>query len=154
MTTDLNHLPGYIVGNAVIGDLFERAFDEPYGEAAVEDLTKSPATWSMVAVTERDGADMPVGFIIGMTAADTSEIYSIGVPPEYRGRGYAKNMLQRAFATCRTAGAETMFLEVAADNGQAIGLYRRVGFEQKGLRKNYYRRGRNRIDALVMGRNL
>ncbi len=154
MTDGLKIVSGKTVGNAVIGNLFERAFDEPYGEAAVDDLTKSPATWSLVALAGATEPGLPVGFIIGMTAADTSEIYSIGVPPEHRGQGIARDLLLAAIKACGSAGAETMFLEVAADNDPAVGLYRRVGFDRTGVRKNYYRRGDKRIDALVMNRKI
>jgi len=41
-----------------------------------------------------------------------------------------------------------MTLEVRESNWVAINLYRKYGFEQKGLRKAYY--ADNREDALIM----
>ena len=154
MSSLLRIVPGNELPTSVIGDLFERAFDEPYGTAAVTDLTKSPATWSLVGFAEPEGLDVPVGFVIGMKAADMAEIYSIGVPPEYRRKGYARALLANALEACSSDGAETVYLEVAADNGEAIRLYERSGFRQDGRRKNYYRRGNNRIDAIMMARGL
>jgi ribosomal-protein-alanine N-acetyltransferase len=43
-----------------------------------------------------------------------------------------------------------MVLEVAQDNGVAIALYRRAGFQVVGRRPNYYRRGGISIDADIM----
>lgn len=154
MSQNLQILPGNAVALAIIGDLFERAFDEPYGNTAVTDLTKSPATWSLVAFQMQNTINLPVGFIIGMTVADIAEIYSIGVPQEFRGRGFAKSLLERALQDCKIAGADNAFLEVAADNSSAIGLYRHAGFRQNGLRKDYYRRGRDRVDAMMMTKEL
>lgn len=154
MNHDLKFVPGDAVPLAVIGDLFERAFNEPYGAAAVSDLTTSPATWSLVAFQAQKNATLPVGFIIGMTVADIAEIYSIGVPQEVRGQGFAKSLLDKALQDCKAAGAESAFLEVAADNSAAIELYRHAGFTPNGRRKNYYRRGKDRVDAVMMAKEL
>jgi ribosomal-protein-alanine N-acetyltransferase len=46
-------------------------------------------------------------------------------------------------------------LEVAADNGAALRLYRRTNFTQAGRRKGYYARpGGEKVDALVLARAL
>ena len=50
--------------------------------------------------------------------------------------------------------AEAMFLEVAADNAPAIGLYQSAGFARVGLRKGYYPHPDGAKDALVMRRAL
>ena len=154
MTKTLKILPGQSVPVSVTGDLFERSFNEPFGAAAVADLTKSAATWSLVGVILENGLEKPVGFVIGMTVCDTSEIYSIGVIPEHRGQGFARALMEQAQAACAAAGAETVFLEVAADNEAAIGLYSRLGYQPNGRRKNYYRRGSDRIDAIMMAKTL
>ena len=55
----------------------------------------------------------------------------------------------------QTAGAEAMFLEVAADNAAAIALYAGAGgFVRVGARPGYYPRETGAIDALVMRRDL
>jgi ribosomal-protein-alanine N-acetyltransferase len=46
-------------------------------------------------------------------------------------------------------GAENAFLEVRVSNQAAIVLYERIGFQQVGLRKQYYPDGDGREDALV-----
>ncbi|MFX8246689.1 hypothetical protein ABTL56_19205, partial [Acinetobacter baumannii] len=53
------------------------------------------------------------------------------------------------------AGAEGLFLEVAADNEPAIALYRSAAFVPVGRRAGYYRRpGGAAMDALVLRRAL
>jgi len=45
----------------------------------------------------------------------------------------------------------TVFLEVRVGNGPAIGLYKKHGFVQLGVRKNYYQP--SGADALTMRRD-
>jgi ribosomal-protein-alanine N-acetyltransferase len=49
-------------------------------------------------------------------------------------------------------GAKTMTLEVRVTNHIAQSLYRKLGFQNGGLRKNYY--SDNQEDGLVMWVNL
>ncbi len=55
-------------------------------------------------------------------------IGGFGVAPEYRGQGYAKQILERVIAIARDGGLESIVLEVLRDNAPAIGLYRAGGF--------------------------
>ena len=48
---------------------------------------------------------------------------------------------------CTERGVETMNLEVKTTNAAAISLYKKMGFEQCGIRKKYYH---NRDDAMLM----
>jgi len=51
----------------------------------------------------------------------------------------------------RRRGGTRMFLEVAADNVAAIGLYELNGFEVTSRRRDYYAAG---LDAILMRRSL
>lgn len=137
-----------------MGKLFEAAFDEPYGAAAIGDLLKPPSAWALIAETAGTDAISPVGFLIASTAADEAEILSLGVSPGYRRKGTAIAMINYLLHHARAKGAEKFFLEVAADNTAAIELYRSAGFKRVGLRRNYYkRRGGTFIDALILRRD-
>lgn len=67
-----------------------------------------------------------------------AEIHTIGVHPDYQGRGVGRRLLEGLLRHADELRA-TVFLEVRTDNDVAIALYRRNGFEQVGLRRNYYR---------------
>jgi len=54
-----------------------------------------------------------------------------------------------AIAKVRAAGADFMTLEVRQSNVAAVTLYKKLGFEVLGTRKNYYTRPDE--DACVMG---
>ena len=58
--------------------------------------------------------------------------------------------MEASFRSLAGEGIKEIFLEVAVDNTHAINLYKRHGFQQVGLRPNYYVRGDVKTDALVM----
>jgi ribosomal-protein-alanine N-acetyltransferase len=101
----------------------------------------------------RDGTDIQA-LLIGRAIAGEAEVLTLAVDPLLRRRGAARALLEAAFAAARTAGAEAMFLEVAADNEAAIGLYEGAGFVRVGARPGYYQRPYGAIDALVMRHDL
>lgn len=75
------------------------------------------------------------------------EILNLAVDPDRRRRGVATRLLAAMLEDCRRRGVRTGFLEVKESNTAAIDLYRKFGFNQLGVRKNYY--PDTREDALV-----
>ena len=72
---------------------------------------------------------------------------------EAGGRAY-KLDARHALAQLAAVDVAAVHLEVAVDNGAALALYRRSGFEQVGRRRGYYDRGGVSVDALVLRRAL
>ena len=68
--------------------------------------------------------------------------------PEFRGRGIAKALLQELFRVGEARGAWVFLLEVRAGNQAAIRLYEGQGFQNMGLRRNFYEKPRE--DAVIM----
>jgi ribosomal-protein-alanine N-acetyltransferase len=62
--------------------------------------------------------------------------------------------MDAALAAAAAAGAERLFLEVAADNWQALGLYLSGDFTEVGRRANYYQRNGRGITALVLSKSV
>jgi ribosomal-protein-alanine N-acetyltransferase len=92
-----------------------------------------------------------VGFIAGDIRGEQrmAWIATIGVLPEYRGRGIGRALL----AACekQLAGVPSVRLNVRTSNKAAIGLYQSCGYERVGLWPTYYQDGE---DALVMEKRL
>lgn len=99
----------------------------------------------------RDAEVAPAGFILWRVAGDEAEVLTLLVLPPYRRTGLGARLLEGALVRVRGEGAQSFFLEVAADNEPAKALYSAQGFERVGLRPRYYR---NSIDALIMKRTL
>jgi len=81
------------------------------------------------------------GRIIGkirITLSDTEGfIYGFGVLPEHRGKGYGREILSYALNIIREKHIENIFLEVATENKNALGLYESCGFEEISV-MDYY----------------
>ncbi len=59
-------------------------------------------------------------------------IYGFGVLPEYRGRGYGRQLLARTIQTLLALGKKQIALEVATVNKNALSLYQSCGFKETG----------------------
>lgn len=94
------------------------------------------------------------GYIIVLVAAGECHVLNVCVDPDHQGQGYGRALLQHALSAAVDLGAEDALLEVRISNKTAIKLYESDGFEQVGLRKNYYPAGDAREDALVYRRQL
>jgi ribosomal protein S18 acetylase RimI-like enzyme len=64
-------------------------------------------------------------------------IYGFGVVPDYRRRGYGRQMLEEVIRTIRATSQQPIMLDVETDNTPAIGLYTSCGFRIKTT-YNYY----------------
>lgn len=82
-----------------------------------------------------------VGFVLVRVVLDEAEILTIAVRKDCRGRGYGRMLMTEALRRLSRAGAVACFLEVDGDNAPAVGLYRSLGFEIVGRRKDYYQAG-------------
>ena len=62
---------------------------------------------------------------------------NIAVHPEYRRRGIARQLTQRAMQHVRDRGAKDIWLHVEENNAAAIQLYRSLGFQDEALRSTW-----------------
>ena len=140
---------------ATMLDVMNRAFDPRYGEAwsgtqLIGALSLADA-WAELAFDD----DTAVGFALTRRSLDESELLLVAVVPERRGQGIGRRLLTSAAETAYDRGARVMFLEVRANNEQALHLYETAGFITVGYRKDYYLgRDNERFDAITMRRDL
>jgi [ribosomal protein S18]-alanine N-acetyltransferase len=79
---------------------------------------------------------------------DEAHVTNVAVLPEYRGYGIGKRLMASLILYAQQQGAEQMTLEVRVSNEVAQNMYRKFGFEAKGVRPNYYTESHE--DALIM----
>jgi ribosomal-protein-alanine N-acetyltransferase len=79
--------------------------------------------------------------------ADDAHIIAIAVHPDWRKQGLAEWLMLELVALAWSQGAQMVTLEMRAGNRAADALYRKLGFQEVGRRKRYYRD--NDEDALL-----
>jgi ribosomal-protein-alanine acetyltransferase len=90
-----------------------------------------------------------VAYIVYWQIRDDVQVNNVAVRPDHRGLGLGEAMMRYAIAKVRAAGAGFITLEVRQSNTTAVTLYKKLGFEILGTRKNYYTKPDE--DAHVMG---
>jgi len=93
-----------------------------------------------------------IGYCGVWIVIDEAHITNVAILPEFRGRKLGDAMMRKLMKVAQDMGAKTMSLEVRVTNYIAQSLYRKMGFQNGGIRKNYY--SDNLEDALVMWVNL
>lgn len=77
------------------------------------------------------GCREPVGMLRLDEGSNKVGIYGFGVLPDYRRRGYGRQMLEEAIRIIRAKSQKKIMLDVETDNTHAIRLYTSCGFEIK-----------------------
>jgi len=106
--------------------------------------------FAVYIVLEED--DKIIGYCGTWIVIDEAHVTNIAILPEYRGKKLGEALLTKLISTAREMGAKSMTLEVRVTNHVAQSLYRKFGFHNGGIRKNYY--SDNQEDALIMWVNL
>ncbi|MEK9199827.1 ribosomal protein S18-alanine N-acetyltransferase [Ureibacillus sp. 179-F W5.1 NHS] len=93
-----------------------------------------------------------VGFCGMWLVIDSAQITNVAVIDAARGQGIGEGLMREAMRIAKEHGVDVMSLEVRVSNNVAQNLYRKLGFQDGGIRKGYYTD--NQEDALVMWVNL
>lgn len=116
---------------------------EPWSRALFEEELALPGRTWWVA---HDMGTI-VGFAGGVLAGDTLDVLDVVVAQNRRRQGIGGRLVLRLAYDGHVLGAQSMTLEVWQKNDAARSLYESMGFEQVGLRKDYYGAGNH---ALIM----
>lgn len=79
-----------------------------------------------------------IGYVIFYYILDEGEIARIAVSPSYRRQGVAEQIFQALIAFCKEKNVERILLDVRVSNEPAIAFYKKAGFAEDGIRKNFY----------------
>jgi ribosomal-protein-alanine N-acetyltransferase len=91
--------------------------------------------------------------ILGFGAGE-AHLLNVCVRRDQQGLGHGRVLVMHMLEQARERGADMVFLEVRPSNLVAITLYRSLGFNEIGLRRNYYPSPTGHEDAQVMALDL
>lgn len=123
----------------------EESFATPWTHEIFEhEMTGNAYAHYVVAVQE----DEVIGHCGMWIVLDECHITNVAVRKRWRGNGIGEGLMRQAIALCKEMNVRLMTLEVRVTNHTAQNLYRKLGFQDGGIRKNYY--ADDHEDALVM----
>jgi ribosomal-protein-alanine N-acetyltransferase len=125
----------------------QEAYPTPWSRSMFASELAKPTSICLGAF---EGQDL-VGYVINSRYVDAWHVMNVAVAPEHQRRGVATALLERLFEVTRDDERRGYTLEVRVSNEDAIGLYEKLGFEPRGIRRGYYTD--NREDALIMWRD-
>ena len=126
-----------------VAQIEKECFSLPWSEASFEDSLAREDTVFLVC------EDLDVVGYIGMYLSfEEGEITNVAVTPSYRQRGCGNLLIQAIKEEAKAREAECVILEVRVSNAPAISLYKKHGFEEIGIRKNFYQNPSE--DAIIM----
>ena len=130
-------------------EIESRAYDFPWTQGIFRDcLRVGYCCWCY----EIDG--LIQGYGVMSVAAGESHILNISVRPESQRQGIGSKLMKHFLQLARRHDADTVMLEVRPSNKLAIKLYEKLGFNEIGVRRNYYPAHRGREDALLLALSL
>ncbi|MFP4082619.1 MAG: ribosomal protein S18-alanine N-acetyltransferase [Candidatus Aminicenantes bacterium] len=127
------------------------SFPNPwYKTTFIGEIHNRPISFAYVIVHQR--ANIILGYVILWHIKEGFQISNIAIHPDFRRRGIGEAVMQEVMDRMRREEAKFVTLEVRLSNTAALNMYKKLGFEILGIRKNYYHHPREH--ALLMGRSL
>ena len=105
--------------------------------------------FSYVFILEHN--DVIVGYYGFWVMFEECDITKVSIRKEFQGMKLSNILMEDCFSRVKALGCNKINLEVRTTNESAINLYKKHGFEDVIVRKNYY--GKNE-DALILSKIL
>lgn len=119
---------------AAVAALEEANFSRPWSYDA---FSKTLSDENYIVIIAKD-TDALLGYCVLLCTGEEADITNVCTAPAARGKGVATEMLTALMEAGYIRGVTEFFLEVRESNVPARALYTKLGFEEIGLRKNYY----------------
>ncbi len=128
-----------------------KSFPIPWPISSFEEELKNLLATYLVAKEE----EKIIAYIGMWFVMDECHIMNIAVLPEYRRQGIATSLINEMFKLCKEHETHYVMLEVRKENLSAQNLYKKFGFTEEVIRKEYYKNpDGTREDAIVMSKEL
>ena len=131
-----------------IAEMEKLCFSDPWSEKSVaSELNNRLSLWLVAMDGER-----VAGYVGSQSVLDEADMMNIAVHPDYRRQGIGRDLVLALAEALQKKGIRGLMLEVRQSNAPAIALYEQLGFQQVGMRPNYYRNPKE--NALILRKEL
>ena len=127
----------------------EKTFSDPWSRKSFEmEITENLLSTNIVAQYQ----EKIIGYAGMWTIIDEGHITNIAVDEEYKGKSVGNYLLMGLIKQCKNNEIYKITLEVRKSNMVAINLYKKHGFVEAGIRKDYYINEKE--DAIIMWKTI
>lgn len=112
----------------------QQSFSVPWSRPDMETCITKTSSLYVVAI---DGENV-VGYCGLWAVVDEGQINHVAVTQQERGKGIGTRLLETLIQEGIKQGLNAYTLEVRISNATAIALYKKMGFQEVGIRKHYY----------------
>ncbi len=119
----------------IMMELEKELFSVPWSEAMFSEEIKGHYAY----VLQKDENEEIIGYLSGWKLLDEFTITNIGITGNFQRMGFCTKLVKFIISKLLYEKCFKFTLEVRESNQKAIALYEKIGFEQIGLRGNYYR---------------
>ena len=133
----------------IVAGLEAAAFTTPWQASTFRSLLDRPG--AVLLVLEVPPLAV-AGYAVLWCIQDQGELANIAIVPELRDRRLGSHLLDRVLEIARSRGVESLYLEVRVSNLRARSMYASRGFEEIGVRRDYYEKPRE--DGRVLMKRL
>ena len=130
-------------------EIERRGYSHPWSEGVFRDCFRPD--YRLWALTDEGHL---LGYAVVANMVDEAHLLNLCVAPEGRRSGGGRLLLRHLIAQAAHDGMTQVLLEVRIGNQSAADLYRSEGFEQVGIRPQYYPASGGREAARVMALSL
>ncbi len=113
------------------------SFPDPWSVDSLWTFASDDTVRTLVTAKEKESGDL-VGYYALQYVLDEAEIAILAVAVKYRRQGVGRELIDEIKSFCKRKKITTLHLEVRSENEAAIHLYRAMGFEEVGRRRDYY----------------
>lgn len=134
---------------AQVAEIEKACFSIPWSMQGFADSMALPDTLYLVALEDGEIA----GYCGLFQSFDEADITNVAIREQSRGQGAAFAMLAELMRRGEERGITAFTLEVRVSNGAARRLYEKLGFEEVGIRPDFYEKPREAA-AIMWKRSL
>ena len=118
---------------SAVAEIEQISFSDPW---SVESLERMLGEQAMGLVALEDGKLL--GYVGMMCVLDEGQIINVATHPDSRRRGVGRALMIAIEQSAKERGIVFLSLEVRESNAAARSLYSSLGWEECGIRKNFY----------------
>lgn len=122
--------------SAAVAAIEEICFSTPWSENAILHEVTNPISYWLVAVEN----GQVLGYVGSQYGYGEADMMNLAVVPDFRNRGIGQQLVTELISHLAVLNVKSLTLEVRQSNAAAISLYEKMGFQQVGLRPNYYQK--------------